>query len=146
MKKKNGMHRFKTDDIVTEMNNVKIAIKQVNLSTLRKNTLTNVKRISLRHNNYDSIYDVEESTMHKWEINYIKHDLCNYDRYWRDLKRANNYAYFILQRRTLEKIKAVYPHLSQECDRQLEALFARCPQYYERQIEEISKRGLRHAQ
>ncbi|MBP3630203.1 MAG: hypothetical protein J6J23_01805 [Clostridia bacterium] len=62
-----------------------------------------------------------EATMHRWIVNYIRHNLIAYDQTLRTLKgkTGKDEAYIIFKLVVLEKIAAAYPCYADECNRQI---------------------------
>ena len=75
-----------------------------------------------RNNNYylDPMSSIPEDVLHRWAVNYIRHDLTRYDK---DLdlikgRTGKQAAYGIIKRETLLKIAEAYPEFADECRRQ----------------------------
>ena len=64
---------------------------------------------------------VDKGTLVRWQVNYVRHNLCNYDHNLYMLAgkidKASNYRN--LKNETLKKIAEVYPSLKEECYRQM---------------------------
>lgn len=67
------------------------------------------------------VADVDEPTLRRWAVNYLRHELTVYDGALEELSgrvgRAE--ATRLLRRRTYEAIARAYPRLADECGRQL---------------------------
>lgn len=63
----------------------------------------------------------DEATMHRWIVNYIRHNLIAYDQNLRTLKgkTGKDEAYIIFKLAVLEKIAEAYPCYTDECNRQI---------------------------
>lgn len=66
------------------------------------------------------LHCLNDATVQRWMVNYIRHNLCNYDRDLTEIegKVGNAYLYSALKNATLSKIAQVYPELASECERQ----------------------------
>lgn len=67
----------------------------------------------------------DRETVNRWMVNYIRHDLCEYDDSLYSLFRPGKMAdkdklYPKVKRETLAKIAQVYPELAEECKKQAE--------------------------
>lgn len=67
----------------------------------------------------------DRETVNRWMVNYIRHDLCEYDDSLYTLFRPGKMAdkdklYPKVKRETLAKIAQVYPELAEECKKQAE--------------------------
>lgn len=65
----------------------------------------------------------DRETVNRWMVNYIRHDLCEYDDSLYSLFRPGKMAdkdklYPKVKRETLAKIAQVYPELAEECKAQ----------------------------
>lgn len=74
-------------------------------------------------NGKDEIVDPSRETVKRWIVNYIRHNLCEYDDSLRELFRPGRLAdkeelYPKVKRETLAKIAQVYPELADECEAQ----------------------------
>jgi hypothetical protein len=65
--------------------------------------------------------EVDDSTLVRWSVNYLRHALSDYDRLLDELTGATGKAdaSALLRQRVYEAIARTYPHLGAECDRQL---------------------------
>lgn len=66
-----------------------------------------------------------EATMHRWIVNYIRHNLIAYDQNIRNLKGkiGKEEAYIIFKLAVLEKISEAYPCYTDECNRQITRIY-----------------------
>lgn len=66
------------------------------------------------------LYCLNDATVQRWMVNYIRHNLCNYDSDLTEIegKVGKDYLYYKLKNATLSKIAQVYPELASECERQ----------------------------
>ncbi len=74
-------------------------------------------------NGKDEIVDPSRETVERWMVNYIRHNLCEYDDSLYMLFRPGSLAdkeelYPKVKRETLAKIAQVYPELAEECKAQ----------------------------
>lgn len=74
-------------------------------------------------NGKDEIVDPSRETVNRWMVNYIRHNLCEYDDSLYMLFRPGSLAdkdelYPKVKRETLAKIAQVYPELAEECEAQ----------------------------
>lgn len=83
------------------------------------------------YNSYDRYFDrpnfddVDEPTMQRWVVNFIRHNLVDYDYILRTLKGkiGKQELYEKYKSTILSKIAEVYPRYAQECRRQIESPF-----------------------
>lgn len=66
------------------------------------------------------LHCLNDATVKRWMVNYIRHNLCNYDSDLTEIegKVGKDYLYYKLKNATLSKIAQVYPELASECERQ----------------------------
>ncbi|SDI55939.1 hypothetical protein SAMN05421493_11811 [Pseudobutyrivibrio sp. 49] len=64
--------------------------------------------------------DIDDETKNRWTVNYIRHELTDYDAYLSELKGniGCGVAYQNVVESMLEKIASVYPDLAGECNNQ----------------------------
>ena len=68
--------------------------------------------------------NADEATMQRWEVNFLRHCCSSYDKYleygaWLSNIDGNFSRYRRLKSAILRKIAEIYPHLQQECSRQI---------------------------
>ena len=69
--------------------------------------------------------DADDATVKRWMVNYIRHNMVEYDREIYDMKgkTGKSLLYFELHNGVLHKISEVYPELEDECLRQIKCEF-----------------------
>lgn len=72
-------------------------------------------------NNKKNIIIGNLDVIHRWEVNYIRHELIEYDKTLKKItqKREMRKYYTRYKKGILQKIKENYPFLAYECDRQM---------------------------
>lgn len=73
----------------------------------------------------NNVNNVDPSTMDRWIVNYIRHNLINYDAECRRLlygRVGKDSAYITFKKAILEKIAVAYPAYATECSLQAESL------------------------
>lgn len=73
-----------------------------------------------RDGNVRNAYDADEDTKIRWAVDYIRHNLTNYDHDMNALinKVGKDKAYDKYKEAVLDKIAEVYPDLEDECENQ----------------------------
>ena len=68
--------------------------------------------------------DVDEDTLNRWIVNYIRHNLVAYESSLRKIKGrvGVDEAYIDLKKSVLEEIALAYPKYADECRRQIDDL------------------------
>lgn len=71
------------------------------------------------------VKNADEETTQRWIVNYIRHELIDYDRIAYSLrgKIGGSYGYVALKLSILNKIAEVYPKYSEECEKQSEGVY-----------------------
>lgn len=71
---------------------------------------------------YFEDYEIDDLTLERWVVNYIRHNLVEYDETVNSLKGKveKDHAYFVFKKGILGKIAEVYPDYAEECKRQME--------------------------
>lgn len=69
--------------------------------------------------------DADDATVKRWMVNYIRHNMVEYDQEIDDMKgkTGKSLLYFELHNGVLHKISEVYPELEDECSRQIKCEF-----------------------
>lgn len=69
---------------------------------------------------FASAYGADPATIDRWTVNYIRHNMVDYDYCLEKLKGevGKDEAYRILKNYVLDLIKSTYPELAEECERQ----------------------------
>lgn len=103
----------------------KITIKVIPAPDLRSRTLAAKQAWydSLDRYDYSSdAYSADQSTVDRWMVNYIRHNLTEYDRTLYDhihIRTCKGWLiYTTIKEATLHKIADAYPYLADECMRQ----------------------------
>ena len=68
--------------------------------------------------------NIDDYTLARWVVNYIRHHLVKYDQTIENLKGkiGKDKAYFVFKKAVLDKISSIYPQYAAECQRQAEAI------------------------
>ena len=70
---------------------------------------------------YDrDVRNADSRTVQRWTVNYIRHNLTDYDEFLYNAKGKTgiSFAYPLYRRAVLDRISDVYPYLCEECERQ----------------------------
>lgn len=105
------------DDLIAS-----IHVQRIDMQSLQKLTIA-AKQKWYDINGKDEIVDPSKETVERWMVNYIRHNLCEYDDSLYTLFRPGKMAdkdklYPKVKRETLAKIAQVYPELADECEAQ----------------------------
>jgi len=103
-----------------------IQVKRINIAKLRQRALDDKQdwydyQSMLRSNlDFKSAYDADEATIERWMVNYIRHNLTNYDEDLYEMagKVGCHEEYMNYRRAVMSKIEEIYPELKAECKRQ----------------------------
>ena len=108
----------------------KITVKVIPVESLRSRTLAAKQAWYDSHDYYDfprEAYGADEATMARWMVNYIRHNLTEYDRTLYDhfnIRTQKGWLiYTEIKRATLEKIAQAYPTLADEANYQAQTTF-----------------------
>lgn len=90
-----------------------ITVKYVPYDNLRKITIKSKQEWYYSNGDYDIIGDVDDATMKRWMINYIRHNLTTYDSvlFGARGKTGISDEYIRYRNAVMDKIKEVYPEL-----------------------------------
>lgn len=99
-----------------------IRVERIDLKQLRHNAIA-AKQFWYDWNgrdDYRSAYDADEETVQRWMVNYVRHNLCNYDESLNDIfgKTGKTALYCRLKGTILDEIANTYPELACECEQQ----------------------------
>lgn len=105
------------DDLIAS-----IHVQRIDMQTLQKLAVA-AQQKWYDFNGKDEIVDPSRETVNRWMVNYIRHNLCEYDDSLYMLFRPGSLAdkeelYPKVKRETLAKIAQVYPELAEECKTQ----------------------------
>ena len=105
------------DDLIAS-----IHVQRIDMQSLQELTIA-AKQKWYDFNGKDEIVDPSRETVERWMVNYIRHNLCEYDDSLYMLFRPGSLAdkdelYPKVKRETLAKIAQVYPELAEECKAQ----------------------------
>lgn len=109
------LHRdARANHLLSEMLNHPIAVGVMPISELIEKTLQYHK---VKH-------CTDKETLDRWQVNYIRHNIVSYNDNCKKImwKSGSEEIHKILKERVLKEIKRAYPHLKDECDRQLTLL------------------------
>ena len=119
----------KRKKIISEMQSFsdKITVKRIDIDTLLGLTLRAKQdhydwMFELYNNDYcNDAYSADESTRERWMVNYIRHNLTEYEDGLDNLygRTGKDDAYHMLYQAVMEKIALVYPELADECKNQI---------------------------
>lgn len=108
----------------------KITVKVIPMESLRSRTLAAKQAWYDSHDYYDfprEAYGADEATMARWMVNYIRHNLTEYDRTLYDhlhIRTQKGWLIYVeIKRATLEKIAQAYPTLADESNGQAQSTF-----------------------
>lgn len=118
----------KRKNLIEEMQSVsdKIIITKMNMQELRKRTIDErndyYAYLAEDCEIYRTTYGADEETQDRWMVNYIRHNLTEYDEELDRLygRTGKDEAYFLFFKALLQKIATVYPNLEEECKRQIQ--------------------------
>jgi hypothetical protein len=90
-----------------------IKIEKININSLRRLTLENKKEWFFEQNDYLDETFVDDTTMKRWMINYVRHVLTNYDYILSTIKGkfGVSEAYILFKEKINNKIREIYPEL-----------------------------------
>lgn len=111
-----------TLDQITEItNNLQVHIWPENL--LEQETFAAKEEMEMQKGHYSDVYNVQDNVLNRWKVNFIRHNLTNYEDVLSSLYGVvgKQEAYKILKCATLDKIGDSYPYLKEECQRQKSA-------------------------
>ena len=98
----------------------RIKIERIPLDRLRSLVLNN-KQAWYDFNGIECYaHDADEDTVRRWMVNYIRHNMTNYDyclSVWKGSVGIKE-TYLSFHSRILDKIARIYPELSEECEEQ----------------------------
>ena len=102
------------DDLIAS-----IHVTRWDMSVLEEATLNAKQEWCLEHGNVD-ILSPNTETLERWMVNFVRHNLCEYDDKLIDLFGlvGKEELYHRLKNETIAKIAGVYPELDVECKRQ----------------------------
>ena len=102
-----------------------ITVKRIDLNSLRSRALQDQQDhydyLAARYGYYDKYtYGADRETVERWMVNYIRHNLTDYDDDLLTLyrKTGKHKAYLLYYGAIMDKIEEVYPELKEECQRQ----------------------------
>lgn len=95
-----------------------ITVERIDIDELREETLSAKWNWYMNTEQYDRaefVYSADLETLARWEINYIRHNLTNYDDELEKLYRqvGKTDAYYEYRKNLMEKIKETYPELKE---------------------------------
>lgn len=95
-----------------------VTVERIDMDDLREETLISKWNWYMDTEQYDRadyVYIADPETLVRWEINYIRHNLTNYDyeleKLYRQIGKSD--AYFEYRKNLMKKIKEVYPELKE---------------------------------
>lgn len=70
---------------------------------------------------YKDVHEADEDTLIRWIVNYIRHNLVDYDNFLYKIsgKVGSIGVYPEIKTAVLEKIAVAYPQYKEECERQM---------------------------
>lgn len=101
-----------------------VTIRIISEEGLKQNTLSAKKIWYDYKGSWLCVSSVDDATMERWIVNYIRHNLVRYDESLTEFfgKVGKTSAYFVFKRRLLERIAEAYPLHASECYRQVAAM------------------------
>lgn len=121
--------------VTTQTNNLIAKIQKLSehihieclcLEQLKRETLAAKREwYSYHDHDFDDVLYVDEETLDRWIVNFIRHNLTHYDDFLRGIKGRIGAAdaYPVLKRAVLTKIAEVYPEYAQECNEQKKVIW-----------------------
>ena len=127
--KRREINERKREKLVEEITEavMKVEVPIITEKELKKRTLkAKQKWYDEQHSrnwkryDYTSAYTADEKTIKRWEVNYVRHRLTNYEGLLNQIKGCVgvNSAYYTLKDYMLDKSAEAYPYLQEECIRQ----------------------------
>lgn len=103
--------------------NVKVTVlplHQIERLTLAHKKYIYEERADRRGELFEGFFDLPDGVLHRWMVNYIRHNLTSYDDQLlrQKGKVGTDVAHAIVKNTILDKIAAVYPELAEECENQ----------------------------
>ena len=98
-----------------------IRVKKMDFQKVTRRALGATRNWYLITGQWDNTqFNPDEKTVERWTVNYIRHNLTEYDSFLFSVKGKTGipFAYPLYRKAVLEKIADVYPQLSEECARQ----------------------------
>lgn len=99
-----------------------IKIPSYDIETLRNLTIKAQNRLYEERGycGYFADNDVDDATLYRWEVNYLRHNMTRYEYTLCQLlgKVGKHEGYALLKDGNLDKIANIYPHLAEECEKQ----------------------------
>ena len=111
----------KTQKLLDEISQYKVTIQKVSNNQLLEYTLGAKEQWYFNRGNYGfTAYGADEETIQRWEVNFIRHNLTEYDIHCLKLfgKVGKYKAHNLLKNTVLDEIAKAYPHLAAECELQ----------------------------
>lgn len=115
--------KLKAEEVLDELL-ASLTVRVIDILELEKITLKE-KQAWYNSNCYDGFdfrnaYSADELTLQRWQVNYIRHNLCQYDKGLMVIfgKTGKRDLFVKLKKTVLEKISEAYPYLADECERQ----------------------------
>ena len=111
----------KRSKLLLEIESLKIFIEKLNLTKLEKLAIQAKKDFDFSIENFENDYtNIDKNTLDRWMVNYIRHNLTNYDLFVDNLykKIGKQQGYFNLKSKILDEIGKIYPELEMECKAQ----------------------------
>nr|DAO34978.1 MAG TPA: DNA repair protein RAD14/DNA Complex excision repair DNA damage [Caudoviricetes sp.] len=103
-----------------------VKISRIPLERLRSAAIRDKQKWYDLNGIYDKFAeDADDSTVKRWMVNYIRHNMVEYDQEIDDMKgkTGKSLLYFELHNGVLHRISEVYPELEDECLRQIKCEF-----------------------
>ena len=99
----------------------KIRVKEMDFQKVTRRALSAKRSWYLITGQWENmVFNPDEKTIERWTVNYIRHNLTEYDSFLFSVKGKTgiSFAYPLYRKAVLEKIADVYPQLREECARQ----------------------------
>lgn len=113
--------QLQVDEFVKSVRISRIPLEKLRLAAIRDKQ---------KWYDFNGIYDkfaedADDATVKRWMVNYIRHNMVEYDREIYDMKgkTGKSLLYFELHNGVLRRISEVYPELEDECLRQVKYKF-----------------------
>jgi hypothetical protein len=114
------MVRNKKDILISKILSLDISVEIIRRNNLIK-LVMDVYNERNYYKGYSNISDINDATMGRFMVNYIRHTLTSYDEFLDDTfsKVGKDEAYRLLNERIYKSIGNAYPYLTKECELQM---------------------------
>lgn len=112
----------KRQELLADIENMPVSIKRKPSETVIKEAIRNWEDRGYERDDYRDGSNADDATKRRWAVNYIRHNLCQYDESLEGVagKIGVSEAVTAIRRKVYAKIAEAYPEFSGECRRQME--------------------------